>query len=335
MNAPVHASVVVPTYQRRASVQRLLDCLRAQTVPGASFEVIIAIDGSSDGTEEMVLAYDAPFALSTRTQVNAGRAAACNLGIGAAHADIVVLLDDDMAPTPHWLEAHLHAHAAHGRRGVMGPVPWQPHADAPPATRYLGEKFNAHLDKLARLGRPFELRDFYSGNFSVPRAVLLEIGGYDESFAEYGNEDLDLFLRLSRIGVDVVFEPRAVAVQHVTKTLRDIARDQRAKGRTAVLLARKHPEAFPMLRLATLDRAPFHVRLARNALLGITHSWPAFDRALFAIAERVERARLPGAGRMTHHLAGYYYWHGARDAARDSGAPAARTKYAPEERSRA
>jgi GT2 family glycosyltransferase len=217
----------------------------------------------------------------------------------------------------------------------MGPVPWQHSAGAPPATRYLGEKFNAHLAKLARLGRPLELRDFYSGNFSAPRALLLEIGSYDETFSEYGNEDLDLFLRLSRIGVDVVFEPRAVAVQHVTKTLRDIARDQRAKGRTAVLLARKHPEAFPMLRLATFDRAPFHVRLARNALLGITHSWPAFDRALFAIAERVERARLPGAGRMTHHLAGYYYWHGARDAARDSGAPAARTKYAPEERSRA
>jgi GT2 family glycosyltransferase len=328
------ASVVVPTYQRRDSVRRLLDCLRAQTVPSASFEAIIAIDGSSDGTEEMVRAYDAPFTLSTRTQANAGRAAACNLGIGAARADIVVLVDDDMAPAPHWLEAHLDAHAAHGRRGVMGPVPWQPSADAPPATRYLGEKFNAHLAKLARLGRPYELRDFYSGNFSVPRAVLLEIGGYDESFSEYGNEDLDLCLRLSRIGVEVVFEPRAVAVQHVTKTLRDIARDQRAKGRTAVLLARKHPEAFPKLRLATLDRAPFHIRLARNAILGITRSWPAVDRALFALAERVERTRLPGAARMTHHLAGYYYWHGARDAARDSGATPARTPHAPEERSR-
>ena len=335
MNAPVRASVVVPTYQRCASVRRLLDCLRAQNVPGASFEVIIAIDGSSDGTEEMVLAYDAPFALSTRAQPQAGRAAACNLGIGAARADIVVLLDDAMAPAPHWLEAHLHAHAAHGRRGVMGPVPWQPSADAPPATRYLGEKFNAHLDKLARLGRPFELRDFYSGNFSVARAILLEIGGYDETFAEYGNEDRDLFLRLARVGVDVVFEPRAVAVQHVTKTLRDIARDQRAKGRTAVLLARKHPEAFSMLRLATFDRAPLHIRVPRNAILSITRWWPAFDRVLLATAERIEQARFPGAKRMTQHIAGYYYWHGARDAERGRGAPAAHTPSAPAERSRA
>src|SRR4051812_8618211 len=47
---PYRISVVIPTYQRRASVQRALRALSRQTLQPEYYEVIVAIDGSTDGT---------------------------------------------------------------------------------------------------------------------------------------------------------------------------------------------------------------------------------------------------------------------------------------------
>jgi GT2 family glycosyltransferase len=47
-------SVVIPTYRRRDSVARVLDALTRQTVPPEEFELIVSIDGSEDGTRELV-----------------------------------------------------------------------------------------------------------------------------------------------------------------------------------------------------------------------------------------------------------------------------------------
>ena len=45
-------SLIVPTYQRRASVERLLRALNQQSLLAEKYEVIVVIDGSLDGTRE-------------------------------------------------------------------------------------------------------------------------------------------------------------------------------------------------------------------------------------------------------------------------------------------
>ena len=42
----------------------------------------------------------------------------------------------------------------------------------------------AHLDRLARPGYPPGFRDIYSGSHSVPRDVILGVGGFDETFKQ-------------------------------------------------------------------------------------------------------------------------------------------------------
>src|SRR5436853_7654392 len=106
MGNGVDLSVVVPTYARAGAVRRLLDALSQQTLDPRRFEVIIAVDGSRDGTLELVAGYDAPHELLSVWQENSGRAAACNLAIGRASAPIVLILDDDMEPSPECLVAH-------------------------------------------------------------------------------------------------------------------------------------------------------------------------------------------------------------------------------------
>jgi glycosyltransferase involved in cell wall biosynthesis len=173
-------SVIVPTYQRCASVKRLLNSLGHQTMPADMYEVIVVIDGSQDGTHEMVEGSQSLFKLRSIWQPNQGRAAACNHGIREAVGNLIVILDDDMEPSAQLLESHWNAHQADLRLGVLGAVPIRLGPTSPPVMQYIGAKFNQHLEKLAQPGYTFNLRDFYSSNFSIQRTLIIEVGLFDE-----------------------------------------------------------------------------------------------------------------------------------------------------------
>lgn len=307
-------SVIVPTWQRRDSLLRLYEALARQTIPAADYELIVSIDGSEDGTREALAGLAPAFRLRTVWQPNGGRAAALNAGLRLARGALVVLLDDDMEPSPSLLEAHVRAHEEDpAPRGVMGAVPVRIPEAAPPAARYIGGKFNGHLENLGHAGYTLRLTDFYSGNFSVRRDVLLGVGGFDEDFRAYGNEDLELSLRLRRAGVALVYEPTAIAVQYNDKDFATLARDSTAEGSTAVQLARKHPEVFAELKLGTFDRAPRLQRLVRTALLAASRRWTSLPAALVAVERMMASAGLTRPA--FYRLAlGYCYWLGARAA---------------------
>src|SRR5579859_6957405 len=116
-------SVIIPTYQRRASLERALGALSRQTLPPTTYEVIVVIDGSHDGTREMVERFPAPYMLRAVWQPNRGRASACNTGIRTATGKLLVIMDDDIEPAPECLAAHLAVHEDNVRVGVMGTVP--------------------------------------------------------------------------------------------------------------------------------------------------------------------------------------------------------------------
>jgi GT2 family glycosyltransferase len=303
-------TVVVPTYSRAASVGRLLDTLARQSLAPDRFEVVVAIDGSRDGTTELVAGFRPPYRLSSVWQENAGRAAACNAGILRATARLVVILDDDMEPARACLEAHLAAHDGDDSFCVMGAVPITLERDAPQLARYFQAKFNDHLQRLAEPEHQFVVRDFFSGNASVERALLHQVGLFDEEFRLYGNEDLDLAIRLRAAGARFAYEPRALARQRFQKDFPNAARDAEAKGRTAVLLLCKHPDALPELRLATYRRGPVAWRHVRRVLVAAgrrSAMVPRLVRGLSVLIERVGVRRL----RLYYDLVfDYFYWLG-------------------------
>jgi GT2 family glycosyltransferase len=322
MNLSPKISLVVPTYQRRASVERLLQALAQQSLQpeqeegppssegGPSFEVIVVSDGSSDGTRELVEQTHPPFSLQCIEQINQGRAAACNRGIRAAQGELVVLLDDDMDPSSYLLEEHWNAHRANPRLGVLGAVPIQIAPSSPPVMQFIAAKFNQHLDKLAQPNYTLNLRDFYSGNFSIWRDVLLEVGLFDENFKIYGNEDLELAWRLKRAGVRLVYNPAALAFQHYEKDYAALARDSIAKGKTSTLLAKIHPEVLPEIKLSTYRQESKKWRLLRGGLLSVSRFWKPMPQMLIRFMTWLERrhpAQLPLYYRLSLD---YFYWLG-------------------------
>jgi GT2 family glycosyltransferase len=323
MSAP-RVTVVIPTYQRRESVHRALEALGRQTIPPSEYEVIVVMDGSSDGTRELLAAWRGPFRLQAVWQPNAGRAAARNAGIARARGELVVFLDDDMEPVPGFLAAHWGAHPTGARRAVVGPVPIPEEPGEAPIVAYRREGMHALLERLAGPGYRLGFRDVYTGNLSVRRDVLEEVGAFDSTFTVYGHEDYEIGLRLANAGVDLAYCGSAVAYQRYEKDFPGLARDCIARGETAVLFARKHPEAAGGTRLAGYHDASWKWRLTRSTLLWVSELWPRAPERLMSLITRLERRRPPGLHKYYTLAVDFFFWYGARtamarEAAQNSG----------------
>lgn len=329
MSGPFRISVVIPTYQRCASVRRALDALARQTLPATDYEVIVAIDGSDDGTKEMIDRFPAPYRLASTWQANQGRAAARNAGIRLATGDLIVCLDDDMEPVPGCLLAHQEAHPPGSRRAVVGAVPIPVDASSPPVAHYRHAGIKAHLDRLARPGYQPGFRDIYSGNLSVPRDVVLEVGGFDESFKLYGHEDYELALRLLKGGVELVYSPQAMAYQRYEKDFPALARDCVARGHTAVLFALKHPDVAARLKLATYREGSHIWRFLRSVLLWLSRWLPWVPDAVIGFVRWLERGRPRRLDRYYTLALDYFFWVGAASALRRQPRPDSRRPRSP------
>jgi len=318
VNRSPGTSVIVPTHERREPLRRALLSLARQTVAAEEYEVVVSVDGSRDGTEEMLAALDVPYRLHVVSGPRGGRAHACNAALKEARGQVAVILDDDMQVVPEFVERHRSHHPPGSRLCVMGAVPVELGPSSSPLERYMGGKFNDHLERLAEPEHAFVPRDFYSGNASLRTEVALEAGGFDESFTAYGNEDVDLSLRLRAAGVSLAYDAAALAHQEFAKELPAVLRDMREKGQTTVALARAHSEVFPQLRLADPWESSRPWLATRALLLVLGRRLASVPPAVFRALRMLERA---GAGRQPlfyRAAIDYAFWAGVDEALRES-----------------
>jgi glycosyltransferase involved in cell wall biosynthesis len=311
-------SVLIPTHQRREALRAALGSLAQQSVDPGSYEVVVATDACSDGTAEMIDGLQVPYPLRRVEPRGRGRASAVNAALAAARGEVAIVLDDDMRVAPEFVERHRSHHPPGSRRCILGAVPVELEEESTHAARYVKAKFDLHLSRLsdpAHLALP---RSFYTGNASLRAEVLSEVGGFDESFGIYGNEDVELSLRLREAGVELGYDPEALAHQGYDKDLGGLQRDTLEKGRTAVLLARSHPEVFGDLRLAAPDDASRPWLAVRAVLLAATRRVPRSAVAVFALASLLERAGLWRFPLFYRPVLDYAFWAGVDAALRES-----------------
>lgn len=248
-------SVVVPTFNRREMVKRTVESLFAQKFPPSQYEIVVVVDGSEDGTADALRGMKAPCRFSIVEQENGGLAAARNSGARAAVGDLVLFLDDDMLCVPELVGAHVEAHRGALRTVGFGSIFLSP--ESPPSLA--AECFNRelggfYLRQKADEADAVEDLEHVFGNSSLSRELLMEAGGFDESFRM--REDLELWVRLAGTGVRSSYVERAVAYQYYAKTGADLIRDAEAFAVADVMFARKHPEMRNHGQLRLLERTP-------------------------------------------------------------------------------
>jgi len=252
--APVELSVVIPTYNRLEILRRALaELAREGEAFGEPHEVLLVDDGSSDGTAAWLTGGDVPRAANARlrviTQENAGPARARNRGVEEAAGELVLFLGDDIFVSPGLLALHLEAHRARrgsGEVAVLGRTLWAPEMRPTAFLRFLmeGDQFGfKHIEDQENVPYNF----FYTANVSLRRQAMLDAGGFDESFPHAAWEDVELCYRMTREGMRLVYEPRALAHHLHPTTLDSFCRRRELVGVDAVLLYRMHPEMEKML----------------------------------------------------------------------------------------
>jgi glycosyltransferase involved in cell wall biosynthesis len=296
-------SVIVPTYDRREMLERCLEALARQSADPGSFEVIVVDDGSSDGTTEMVEGLETPFELRLLRRHHGRAAAARNAGIEASAGRICVLIDSDIVASPGLVAAHVAGHARRERTLGIGPLTQVP----PRARDWYAHTFAAEWDKhYAVLGRrPATWMDCYGGNFSAPRAALVESGGYAVDLP--GAADVELPYRLWRAGFVPQLFPDAGAVHDDQKRASLILKDSARRGVAYLQFAEWHPGAEADL------LGSFRADGSREvALRRILISLRVPPRLLVALGQVV-----PGEGRkvfLHHAIQRFAFWQSVRRA---------------------
>ena len=115
MNSEVMVSVIVPTWNRREVLQKALEGLAAQT-EAPPFEVLVIENGSA--VTESLRSLFPRFHFLQRGE--RGVCAARNLGLREARGELLIFLDDDVIPAPHFVAAHRDAHHGSAGRVVIG-----------------------------------------------------------------------------------------------------------------------------------------------------------------------------------------------------------------------
>ncbi len=258
----IEISVIIATHNRRELLGRCLAALDQQTLAPESFEVIVADDGSEDGTAAMVEERSNRFAVRLLGLAKGGQPAAQNAAIEAAEGRLCLFLDDDCIPAPGCLAGHVEAHAGEQRLIGIGNLTQQAPAANDWYARTFAQAWNDHYGRLAE--KQPSWTDCYGGNLSVRRDALQEVGGFSVDLGV--EEDADLAFRLDRAGCRPVFVAAAHAVHDDQKLRGRLLEDSRRQGAGHVKLAARYPEALPKLLGWFSEPTPRDVALRRLCL---------------------------------------------------------------------
>lgn len=232
------ASVIVTTHNRIESLQELCHSLGRAYFSGSRFELVVTVDGGSDGSTEFLASLTRMLPVRVLTQPRSGPAAGRNRAIAVASGDVLLFLDDDVIPQPGLIEQHLAVHETNPDAVVIGPMLPPPDNSLPAWLRWEASTLRKQYDAMLRGEYAPTPRQFYTANASVRRSHALAVGGFDESFKRA--EDVEFAYRLADRGLRFHFLSEAAVVHEPVRSWDgwlDVAREY---GRYAVIFQRDH-----------------------------------------------------------------------------------------------
>ncbi|MFC7273509.1 glycosyltransferase [Paractinoplanes rhizophilus] len=311
MNAtPFRFSIIVPTYNRRDILRDTVASIAATVRPWPC-ELIVVVDGSTDGTAEALGELVLPLPIKVLDQPNRGAAAARNAGAAVARGRFLLFLDDDMTVEPDLIIEHDKTLLA-GADAVVGHMQIDDRSPVNILTRGVERWATERRVRLDLSGGRLGVADFLTGQLSVRAEWFTKVGGFDRALTAhgtFGGEDTDLVYRLLQEGARARFAPNAVSHQRYVVSAEQNIRQWRQAGESDAILSRKHPGLGAVLsaghRGDTLDG-----RLAK----AIATLPQAPVRALSSrVVERVDRGRMDLATEFFFaKVRDIAYWTGAR-----------------------
>jgi GT2 family glycosyltransferase len=275
------ASVIIPNWNGAHHLPVCLDALRAQTWPHV--EVLLLDNGSTDGSQALV-AERYPEVRLLALDRNLGLTGANNIGFRTAQGEILISLNNDTEAEPRFVEALVMALVEHpeagmaaakmllfDRRDSLHSAGDGYGVDGIPFNRGVWQRDEGQFDE------PGWIFGGCGGAVAYRRAMLDQVGSYDESFFMYC-EDVDVNWRAQLAGWRCWYTPAAVVYHKLSATGGGSIASYYTGRNTLWVIAKNYPGA-----------------LLRKYWVRILHAqWGIARDALRAWRGAASRARLRG-----------------------------------------
>lgn len=211
---PPQIALILATYNRSTSLERLLNNLKKQTISRDRWELIIGVDGGEDDTVDILKKWKDhdELPLSWFRQTNAGQSVARHKAILASKSPYIIIIDDDMEVCPGFIQSHLNAlQKFPGKTVVIGKVipekNWQKKPLYEAIREYHMLKLHTTLEKEKAIPSSSA---FVTQNVSFPKNLYIQCGGFDPNLRL--DEDRELGMRLERSGGLFIYSKNAWAI---------------------------------------------------------------------------------------------------------------------------
>jgi glycosyltransferase involved in cell wall biosynthesis len=196
-------SVIVPAYKVTEYIGETLESLRAQTF--RNFETVVINDGCPDteNLERVLEPYRGEIVYLKKT--NGGLASARNAGIEASRAPLVALLDSDDVWEPEYLAVQTRMLADHPEADVVYPNATF-FGETPFAGKTVQQMYPSRGDVTLQSLLSGECKVFVG--VTARKEAFIRAGLFDASLRSA--EDLDLWLRLAKMGARFIYHGQAL-----------------------------------------------------------------------------------------------------------------------------
>lgn len=203
-------SIIIPVYNQPLPLNVTLEMFTLQTVPLDSFEVIIIDDGSDEPISNFINLAHYDYHIKIVRQKNKGRAAARNVGIGLSQGNILLFCDADRFPNPNFIKDHVYTVKNNFKTISVGcPLEYYSkinkidkenmdwiYINRFSRTSYYYNNIQNLFSEKGQTNSAICWLAFLVGNLCLHKTAIIEVGGFDETFTQWGFEHFELGLRL-------------------------------------------------------------------------------------------------------------------------------------------
>jgi glycosyltransferase involved in cell wall biosynthesis len=211
----MYVSLIITTYNRPDALLLVLRSIEVQTIK--SFEVIIADDGSSTDTKEVITSFQEKTNLTIihSCQEDKGFRAAKsrNKAIAKASGDYIILVDGDMILHPQFVEDHINnaelGYFIQGSRVLLTQQKTNSVLNENninfsfTSSGLLNRKNAVHSNSLSKLfsNKKNILGGIKSCNMAFFKKDYISVNGFNNEFKGWGREDSEFIVRLQNNGI--------------------------------------------------------------------------------------------------------------------------------------
>lgn len=214
-------SIIIPNYNE---LKLLAECIYSiKNYTSLDYEIIVVDNGSDDESLTFCRNENIPFISIPK---NRGFPIACNLGMQMATGDNVLLLNNDVLASPHWLDTMLECLYESEQIGMVGPLSNYVNGKQILPFPYTNVEDTAKKLKRRFKGERMEVNRLVGLCLLIKREVIDQIGLLDEQFSPGHFEDDDYCYRVRQAGYKLMIAQDSFVFHYGSSSFNKLDREQ-------------------------------------------------------------------------------------------------------------